>query len=38
MKQKYSSERNFKVVKMGWRFYTVDACIELKRLYPKIHN
>ncbi len=38
MKQKYSSERNFKVVNWDWRFYTVDASFILKRLYPKIHN
>jgi len=34
MKQKSSSECNSKVVKVDWRFYTADARIKLKRLYP----
>ncbi len=37
MKQKYSSERISKVVKVDWRFITTDTRIKLKCLYPKIH-
>ena len=31
-------ERNINVVKVDWRFTTVDARITLKRLYPKNHD
>ncbi len=36
--QAWVKERNTKVVKVDWWFSTADACIKLKRLYPKIHD
>jgi len=36
--QAWANDRNSKVVKVDWRFSTADACIKLKRLYPKIHD
>ncbi len=34
----WQNERNTKVVKVNWRFTTVDARIKLKSLYPKIED
>ena len=31
-------DRNYKFVKVDWRFSTADARIKLKRLYPRIHD
>ena len=33
----WQNDRNAKVVKVDWRFTTVDARIKLKHLYPVIH-
>jgi hypothetical protein len=34
----WEQDRNYKFVKVDWRFSTADARIKLKRLYPKIHD
>jgi len=36
--QAWVNERNTKVVEVDWRFFTADARIKLKHLYPKIHD
>ncbi len=34
----WEQDRNYKFVKVDWRFSTADARFKLKRLYPKIHD
>ena len=36
--QAWTRERNSKVVNVDWRFSNADAWIELKRIYPMIHD